>query len=71
MSEAPRYIDIILVNPSDRLPMPSAPRFFDADGERVDGWDPFWLQLLADGSVRLKDAPPSAPEDSAPESPVS
>lgn len=46
-----RYIDVVLADPSHKLPMPGAARFFSAEGEKVDSWDPFWLALLADGSI--------------------
>lgn len=56
-----RYVQAHLVDASDRLPMPGTARFFNPgdDGETVDTWDSFWLQLLNDGS--LARGPRSAP----------
>jgi len=60
-----RYIDVVLADASHKLPMPGVPRFFSVEGERVDSWDPFWLALLADGSIERK--PDPAPEPEQPE----
>jgi hypothetical protein len=55
-----RYLDVVLSDPSHRLPMPGTARLFSADGEKVDSWDGFWLMLMADGSIKPKPAPAPA-----------
>jgi uncharacterized membrane protein len=43
-----------LANPDEKLPMPGGSgRFFSAEGETVDSWDPFWKMCLKDGSLTL------------------
>jgi hypothetical protein len=59
-----RFIDVVLADPSHRLPLPGSASLFPETGARVDTWDPFWLILLADGS--LMPAPAAAPAPAAP-----
>ena len=49
MSE--RFIDVKLADDSHHLPLPGSSALFPKEGLRVDSWDGFWLQLLADGSI--------------------
>jgi hypothetical protein len=51
----------VLVDTTHRLPYPGRPgRDFAAEGETIDADDPFWLNLLADGSIALVDELPVA-----------
>jgi hypothetical protein len=52
----------VLVDTTHRLPYPGRPgRDFAAEGETIYADDPFWLNLIADGSIALADAVPPAP----------
>jgi len=48
----------VLTDPSHALPWPGDPsRRFSPAGELVDTDDPFWIGALADGSIRIAQAP--------------
>jgi hypothetical protein len=60
MSE--RFVIVHLTDPTHKLPIPGAHRFFSAadEGEKVDAWDPFFHLCLVDGSLTAgpRPAPP-------------
>ena len=53
----------VLSDPSHSLPWPGDPsRLFNRAGELIDTDDPFWIGVLADGSIRIAQPPaPPAP----------
>ncbi len=54
----------VLTDPTHSLPWPGDPsRLFNPAGELVDTDDPFWIGVIADGSIRISQPPaPTAPE---------
>ena len=64
-----RPIQVQLANPAHRLPWPGVKgAFFPAGATTVDGDDPFWINLLADGSIVPASAP--AAQTSQPPAPA-
>ena len=64
MTDSNRHVFVRLADPSHKLPIPNSKRLFPAEGELVDTYDPYWLQLIGDGSVVVgepAEAQPSAP----------
>ena len=59
MPDPNRYIFAHLADPGHKLPFPRSARLFSAsdEGEQIDSYDPFWIQLLADGSVKAGPRP--------------
>ncbi len=57
-----RLVSARLADASHTLPWPGQPgRLFNPAGEMIDADDPFWINLLADGSlVEATPLPPAA-----------
>jgi len=66
-----RYVQVHLVDPSHKLPVPGTKRLFPTapEGELVDIYNPFWQALLKDGSVARGARPAPPPQEAAASAP--